>query len=235
MSISRAVWFRIALCGSAIALSVACETVKPTEITTTSPSSTTSTSPTTSTTTTSPTTSTSTTSPTSSTTTTGTTTSTSTTTSTTTTTGGASFQSTVYNAHMVVPPLQTACVTCHQNAAFPPCRQFTAGTAYQFALNTSVAGNPGASLFLLKNNGGCAGVGCVSCAGGVVLGHSGGTPWTAGGVDPSGEAAVVNWINNGRPPEPAPAQVSLLSGAALELLRRPSREFRSLRLPDTKR
>jgi len=52
-----------------------------------------------------------------------------------------------------------------------------------------------------------------------VAGHSGGSPWSAGGVDPSGAAAVTNWINNGRPA--APVEVPLLSRAAFELLRRP--------------
>lgn len=202
MRVSGAVCVRVLLCGSAIGLGVACDSTKPDGPTTTTSVTTTSTSSTS-------------------------TSSTSTSSSSTTTSGSFSFQTTVYNAHMVSPPLSTACVSCH--ATLTGCRQFTAGTAYAFAVATSVAGNPSDSNFLLKNNGGCFGVGCTSCAGGVVLGHTGGSPWAASGIDPAGDPAVRNWINNGRPPEPSADPVALLSAAALELFRRPSasRESRS--------
>ena len=132
---------------------------------------------------------------------------------------------------MQVPPLSTACVACHSNGALAPCRRFTdAASAYTFALNQSVAGNPGASVFLQKNIGGCAG-GCPSCVGGSVIGHSGGAQWS--GVDPAGATAVTNWINGGRAPEPAPNQVSLMSTAAFELFRKPSaaQDSKPSRLP----
>jgi hypothetical protein len=137
---------------------------------------------------------------------------------------------------MVSPPLSTSCVACHSNTGFPACRQFTAGSAYSFALANSVAGNPGASLFLRKNNGGCAG-GCLSCTGATIAGHSGGAPWSPGGVDPSGEGAVTNWINNGRLPEPESNPLASLSAAAFELIRRPwsAQESRPYRLPSRQR
>jgi hypothetical protein len=73
---------------------------------------------------------------------------------------------------------------CHGGFPAADPRHFnTQGEAYTFALNRSIAGNPGGSLFLQKASGAVA--------------HSGGTVW------PNGSAAyntAASWINTGRAP-----------------------------------
>ena len=67
------------------------------------------------------------------------------------------------------------------------------GTAFTFAKNRSISGNPGGSLFLKKPSGACTvGTPCSSLEN--PTSHGGGTVWPN---PSSGYTAATNWINGG--------------------------------------